>query len=703
MSTSKPAFAVAAVAALSIVTAACSAPTAPVPARVRLPHGLFAGLHGRYGGRARLTSAPPPASAALPGASDLLAAGRVVLAATDQGIWRSADGGASWRLVLTGIRAWSLTAVPAGGYAAIGDRPARNGPGPAVLATSADGMRWRIMRVRASGTRAFSSFGYGYRFALTGLGPTAVGLAVPDVLAYWPGGTPMRSTDGGRAWAPIALPRASRSLREASTGLAIADGGRTMFVTAPGSGTRCAGAVYRSADAGATWALLPGSCQRYPLMAVQFINARTGFAAGGMPSKFGGAQVVEFTSDGGRTWHTRWRTSRENGPRADDGIVRLDMVTARRGWALTGGCVGGQNGPCGGLVYATTDGGFRWYRTGQGATSIAALGTGRGRALAGADGADVLAITADGGRIWSRQAPPRWVRTTAFSGIGSAQLWANTLGGYLSGDAGARWSGARWLGTARFSYQTVLAAPSGRLLSYSESLVTLASSDGGQTWTSSAVPDRRRDDQLLTVALGTGGTAFAATGAGAECATSAEIRRTEQVKPGWKPPPGRSALFTSEDGGARWRPAGVVLPFGVGFPAASAADGRRVAIVDACGRLQLSADGGLRWHAESLGKSVFCEVSVLRSAVWLSCQSDLTAFWVLHSIDGGATWTVYRLPVAAAANGISTGGPAPAADIGQTGIFATGPDSAIMPAGGSIWRTTDGGRSWTQSWPALPG
>lgn len=99
---------------------------------------------------------------------------------------------------------------------------------------------------------------------------------------------------------------------------------------------------------------------------------------------------------------------------------------------------------------------------------------------------------------------------------------------------------------------------------------------------------------------------------------------------------------------------------------------------------------------------MFCEVSVLRHEVWLSCQSDTNAFWVLHSKDGGATWTVYRLPEAAAANGMSSG-VGTAVSIGQASVFAAGTDSAIIPAGGSIWRTTDGGRSWTQSWPWMPG
>jgi hypothetical protein len=111
----------------------------PAAAAVRHPGGPLPGLRYRYGGTATLTATSPPASAALPGANDVLVAGRaagsparpggaVLLAAADSGIWRSADSGATWQRMLSGIQAWSVTPMTGGGYAAIGVSPRPGAP-----------------------------------------------------------------------------------------------------------------------------------------------------------------------------------------------------------------------------------------------------------------------------------------------------------------------------------------------------------------------------------------------------------------------------------------------------------------------------------------------------------------------------------------------------------------------------------------------
>jgi hypothetical protein len=668
------------------------------------PGGPLPGLWYRYGGTAALTATPPPVSAALPGANDVLVAGRaagpaaraggaVLLAAADSGIWRSADSGATWRRVLSGIQAWSVTAMTGGGYAVLGVVPGPDAPGltpgvsPPELATSADGAGWHMAEV--AGPPAQALFGYGYRLVLSGTGRASAGVAVPDPGAMMAGASPAyRTADGGRTWTPVwlAVPGASGAPGPDrwEGGVAMLPDGRTIFATAPGPGTKCAGAVYESRDGGATWALLSGSCQPYPLQDVQFTSRPDGFAAGGLTPKFGGGQVVEATTDGGLTWRVLYRAG-SSAARPVTGFLRIDMTAGQgdseQGWAVAGGCTGGQNGPCPGPVYVTTDGGTHWRATGQLALSAAGLGGGSAVAV----GPWFAGVTSDGGRTWTERTRPETTQTQAFAGAGSYQFWSTSAGTYTSADGGQQWAPVPAFPaplSAQASGLLWQAAPPTALFGYDDGGgQAWASGDGGRTWTASTVPGGAASP-ALAAALGGGGTAYAVSGPGADCLSPAQLKKVRKLKPGWTPPSGAPVLYASADGGARWNPSGLVLPFGVQLGAAMAASGSQIAIIDACGRLELSSDAGEHWSGQSLGTAPICAVSMLGSQVWLYCQTG-GATWSLRSADGGATWLAYRLP-------------APADQ--APGIFLTGPGSAVMPIGGALWRTSNGGNTWAESW-----
>jgi photosystem II stability/assembly factor-like uncharacterized protein len=627
----------------------------------------------------------------------------VLLAAADSGIWRSADSGATWQRVLSGIQAWSVTPMTGGGYAALGVVPGPNAPGLTQgvsvpeLATSADGVSWHMTKVPEPSAQAL--FGYGYRLALSGTGPASAGVAVPDLGAMMAGvASGYRTADGGRHWTPLPLTVPGASGANGANGANAAEGGvdmlpngRTVFVTAQGHGTGCAGAVYESRDGGATWALLSASCQPYPLQDVQFTSALDGFAVGGLTPKFGGGQVVEATTDGGLTWRVLYRSGSSAGL-PPTGFLRIDMTAAgqgvsEQGWAVAGGCTGGQNGPCPGAVYVTTDGGTHWRATGQLALSVAGLGGGSAVAV----DPRFAGITSDGGRTWTEQTRPQASQTQAFAGVAGYQFWSTSLGTDTSADGGRRWTPAPAFPAplaAQASGLTWLAAPPTALLGYDGGASQAwASVDGGRTWTASTVPGGPANP-VLAAALGGGGAAYAVSGPGADCLSPAEVKKVQKLKPGWTPPSGASVLYASSDAGARWNAAGLVLPFGVQIGAAMAASGSRIAIIDACGRLELSHDAGEHWSGQSLGTAPVCTVSVLGSQLWLWCLTGNATFtgdvaWSLHSADGGATWLAYRLP-------------APADQ--APGIFLTGAGSAVMPIGGALWRTTDGGKIWVQTW-----
>ena len=605
-------------------------------------------------------------------------------------MWRSADSGAAWQRVLSGIQAWAVTPMTSGGYAALGVVPGPDAPGltPGVsqpeLATSADGVSWHMTRVPEPSAQAL--FGYGYRFVLSGAGPGSAGVAVPDPGAIRGMAPAYRTADGGRSWAPISLavPGASgaQGTNGAEGGVAMLPDGRTVFVTAPGQGTGCAGAVYESRDGGGTWALLSGSCQQYPWQDVQFTSRLDGFAVGGLTPKFGGGQVVEATTDGGLAWRVLYRTGSSAA-----GFLRIDMPAAGQGgsgqgWAVACGCTAGQNGPCPGLVYVTTDGGAQWRVTGQLALSATGLGGGSAVAV----GPWVAAVTGDGGRTWTAQTRPEKTQTSAFAGAGGYQFWSTSLGADTSADGGERWAPVPAFPASLAAQATGLshrqaAAPS-ELFGYDEgSSQAWASGDGGQTWTASTVPGGAASP-VLAAGLGSGGTAYAVSGPGADCLSSAQLKKVHKLKPGWTPPSRASVLYASSDAGARWNASGLALPFGVQIGAAMAASGSRIAIIDACGQLELSSDAVQHWSGQSLGTAPVCTVSMLGGQVWLYCLTG-DATWSLHSADGGATWVAYRLP-------------APASQ--APGIFLTGAGSAVMPIGGALWRTSDGGQTWVQSW-----
>jgi photosystem II stability/assembly factor-like uncharacterized protein len=63
--------------------------------------------------------------------------------------------------------------------------------------------------------------------------------------------------------------------------------------------------------------------------------------------------------------------------------------------------------------------------------------------------------------------------------------------------------------------------------------------------------------------------------------------------------------------------------------------------------------------------------------------------WVVHRDDSGKTLTAYRMPL-----WVATWGPS---------LHGTGGNGAVFAKGGDLWRTTDGGATWQESWPRLRG
>ena len=634
-----------------------------------------------------LTASDPPQSSMIAGANDLVAVGATVLAATNQGVARSTDDGATWRYVLTGVDLWAI-ARTGGGFIAVGQRGAPDDNGPGVVVTSADGVTWQLIDpVLPTSSQAVGPLGWGTRIAATGTGAGAVVIAVPDIVASSAGGDTLRSVDGGHTWVKL-----STSL---NTGIDVLPDGVTVYATGSGNADSCSGAVYRSTDAGAHWTLLPGSCQSRPLYAVTFVDAQHGFAAGGTPAKYDGSDFVEATDDGGRTWQLRWSTPFDpsisggnGGP--DNEIVRLVFSDAKHGYALSGGCVGGQNGPCGGNLYVTADAGHSWQLTGREGLGVATAGTAIYLSGLPQREGPSLAISGDDGQHWTLHSGAAQVSSQTVAGSGRMLWWQTGLGTYSSHDEGAHWAPvtAAAIGSLTPYADPLQAAPPNDQLALVHSTGEIwSSTDGGQTARVSAVGPAT--NSVEAAALGPGGRAVAIVGYDDNCDSPQLAAKMAQVKPGWTPETRPGTLYLSSDAGGHWDrapTAALPFPFASFGPGSLTVGSSLIAALDACANLELSSDSGRDWttitppHASS-----GCTVASLAKEIWLDCPGNIA-----HSPDAGRTWTSYIT------------NPSGVDSLSQP-LQPVGPDTAIVAVGGSQWRTTDGGAHWKQSWPALDG
>ncbi|MGH8888550.1 MAG: WD40/YVTN/BNR-like repeat-containing protein, partial [Acidothermaceae bacterium] len=588
----------------------------------------------------------------------------------------------TWSFAVMGANFWSITRAGSG-FAALGHRGGPDQDGSEVVGTSVDGVTWRLVDASVP-AQLVMPLGEGYQIASGSIGDHAIDVAVPDVVASSAGDDALRSVDGGRTWAKLGLDL---------TGIDVLPGGSTMYATGNAGKPSCVGAVYRSTDAGGHWTLLPSSCQNRPLYAVAFVDSDHGFAAGGTPTKYDGSDVVEATDDGGRTWHVQWSTPYEpdgdggGGGGFDNEMVRLAFADTRHGYALTGGCVDGQNGPCGGGLYVTADAGRSWQRAGRTGRALAATTTGTVYLSGDArDGDAAVAVSTDAGRDWTSHGTPEALSSQPVSGTGSDLWWQTSLGTFTSKDAGGHWARATAaaLGSLPPDAGPLQAMPPHDLLAASDDAVWSSTDDGR---TSRETTPGAVTDGVEAVALGAGGQAAALVGTFDDCSTPELVAKLKLAKPGLRPSTRPATLYLSRDAGGHWRKV-AALPFPTDAVASSsiAVDAGLIVVVDACGDLQRSTDSGSSWTTITPpNASVGCTVSLYDEEIWLQCLASLA-----HSADKGATWTTYT------ANG---GG---VQRLAQP-LDAIAPESALVSAGGSLWRTTDGGMRWTQTWPSLDG
>lgn len=466
----------------------------------------------------------------------------------------------------------------------------------------------------------------------------------------------LRTGDGGRTWRFVG-PRWLHAFSRIDTSiLALAYG-------------RSCQRLWRSDDLGLSWRLVRWHLPcRASLTALSFVSPEHGYAAGGVPyyASNDARQFVLETRDGGISWRRIWRS--EPGFRSvGRPFNRLEVDASGFGVALNGGCKNGQNSPCTGQVFVTSDGGRSWTDDGIDAYRVDFAGR---RALAVRQHAgDVFAALYQrvGGRRWKlRVRLGALVRTATASGRFDDLQVSTEVGRFRSTDGGRNWRVLQSypapydVGERTIVRHGVWARASERYC--------LLSRDGGHTW-KAIVPI---DDCYVPV--------FDLDAAGNGVLTRNGLSCVE----------GSAPLLTSEDAGRTWSRSG--LRMGTWD---AAVDGRLVALVGdrrsrtgACvPAVALSRDGLRTWTLVDLplrSRSGWCShVSIAGTTIWVSsCFSSRIVGFV--SPDAGRHFTPVpgrRLSVVA---------------LDREHAFAT------SNAPGGVWRTSDAGKTWHQVWPRLP-
>ncbi|MBI2891192.1 MAG: hypothetical protein HYY13_10465 [Nitrospirae bacterium] len=470
----------------------------------------------------------------------------------------------------------------------------------------------------------------------------SVGFAVGD------GGLIMKTDDGGATW--ICL---SSGVAENLSAIDFPLDTTTGFVVG-GAGT-----ILKTTDGGITWTKLTT-----PTMAalgdVEFpSDATTGFATGT-------SGVILKTSDGGATWGAVTSGTSKT-------IRRIEFP----GGGSTGFIVGGN-----GTLLKTTDGGTTWATpttflgTTEDLTDLSfPLDTTTGYVLT--LGGKVLKTT-DGGATWTI-----WTVSTSLNySLTAMEFPSDTTAGFVVGDMGTAYKtvdgGQTWTRQPTGTTAPFLdvdfpgGADTGYLVGWGGAVQR--TTDGGTTWTSLAGGSTTNLKAAYFFADGM--TGFAAGDLG--------------------------TILKTTDGGATWSSANsttTAMLLSIQFPN----DGSTGFAVGTSGTILKTSDSGASWSALNSGTT--------QTLTGVRFPQDATTGYVcggggnvLKTGNGGASWTNMG-PTAGGGGGGAVpgqgqnGGSIPVGNeyVGQS--FPTDSSTGYVISRAYVFKTTNGGGSWTQTQP----
>ena len=574
-------------------------------------------------------------------------------AGTDAGVYRSDDGGATWRPAGDGL--------PVARVQTIAVEPSAPGRLYAGTVTPTGVASVGIFK-SVDGGESWAAANTGLIDPISGIAPLdvealAVDPANPGVLLA---GTRFsdifRSADGGATWTPVTLGGINVGLEVAAFVYDPSTPGVVFAASTSG--------LLRSVDGGQNWDFYGDAGVSFFSLAADPTTPGTLYA--GNVNGFG---MLKSINDG-----LHWTQINGGLPTAAGSSrtawpsVLSIVVDAANPSAVTIGTFGDG-------VFASQDGGVSWTASGAGLRSafVGALrfGDAAGTLLSGTFGAGVFRRSGAGD--WAPSSagiPLSRVASLAHDPTRASTLFAGAFDGvHRSDDGGESWGPA--VGDLPvFPVASVAAIPGtgGRLLAGTLGGGLLQSADAGATWTSA----------------GTGLT-DPFVGSIAVDPSNPEVLYAATGDPAGTTSP---AVFRSADGGATWTKTSLAAGSGtvsIDFVAVNPSNSSEVAAVSRGEAIYFhSADSGSSWSQVTPASACGTVRTLLfdGTAILLGGASG-----VCRSTDGGSTWNASTVATGASVETL-------AVDHSDPNVIYAGAAPAVTGGTGGVFRSVDGGATW---------
>jgi photosystem II stability/assembly factor-like uncharacterized protein len=525
---------------------------------------------------------------------------------TTGGVFKTTNGGQSWRPMNTGLGgARSVSAV------AIDPQT----PGTVYVGTSLDEETGR-----GGGVFKSTNGGRSWFSMTSGLGrPNVYALAIdpsaPETLyAGTDDGGVFKTIDGGRSWRLVSVGI------ESNWALALAVDPRTPTTVYAGmnGGDDFTGGVFKSIDGGETWAPASNGLDDVYIdaLAIDPQNPATMYALGG--------RSVFKSTDGAQSWREiRGALDRRTSALAIDPRSASTVYVGTRG--SSGGPVDG--------VFKSTDGGGIWrgVSTGIAARSLVSLAVHETRpSIYAATYGDGVFKSSDGGRTWQTLVVgDAWTQVVATDPKTPSTLYVGALDGmFKSNDGGRTWrpaSNGLEVDSEPAEVSELAVAPSrpSTLYAGTHGFGVFVSTDGARTWRSATsglgrvfvrpiVVDPKRSETVYAVGYAGGtGRLYKSTNSGRRWrplqkgldglgigTLAIDPRSADTLYAGVWRLKGPGGIVKSTDGGESWRIASAGLPRGRRALEALEFDPVRPATLYALvnGAVYRTTNGGARWR-----------------------------------------------------------------------------------------------------------